>query len=307
MQELIVKTTLPALEANFDIVKQQLIDGLKTYDVIITAETVKDGKTMAAEINAIKKAIKAQQIKALEDIMGPVDGFKDKIQELMNLADEARDKISAQVSAYEEKTKAEIQEKIRVFALTEIDNNELREPFFKIEILDLVKLGAVTKTGNLTTATMNMIKGRVVEQQTHQLQDDARIAQEAKDKEDEIERIREEERIKAEAKASTPSEAFNPPQNIMMEQAQNTPPPSENYEEFNPETGEVYEAPAFMDNPREDVQLEVKNGIVIITAKFEVDISSISNITNEQLINAIQNRLKAADVNNSTIVAIQRF
>jgi len=96
------------------------------------------------------------------------------------------------------------------------------------------------------------------------------------------------------------------------------PPYQETHEEFNPDTGEVYDVPAYMDNPREEIvhsdagintapQLEVKSGTVIITAEFEVDISTIPNITDEQLTNAIQKRLRAADVNNSTIVAINRY
>jgi len=199
MQELIVKTQQPIIEANFEVVKQQLIDGLKTYDVIITSETVKDGKAMAAEINKIKKAIKDQEKKALEEILGPSNEFKDKIKELMDLADEAREKITAQVEAYEEKTKAEIKDKIIAFKNEEIQKAELREPFSKVEVLDLVKLTAITKTGNLTSATIETIKGRVAEQKNLQLEDDARKAQEQKERDEEIARIREEERQKAQA------------------------------------------------------------------------------------------------------------
>ena len=317
MEALVIKTTLPALEANFDVVKQQLIDGLKTYDVIITAETVKDGKTMASEINKIKKAIKDQQKKALEDIMGPVDGFKEKIQELMDLADEAREKITAQVSDYEEKTKREIQDKILLFTSEEIKKAELRVPFNIIQTVDLIKLTAQTKTGNLTTATITAIKGRVSEQKNLQLEDDAVIAKAAKEKEDEITKIREEERIKAEQNIQVHVTVDQPQATIQHESMQQFTPEeiqepehiayAEPGHDYNPETGELYDTPEHMDNPREEIELEVKSGKVIITAEFEVDISSIPSITDEQLINAIQSRLKAADVNNSTIIAIQRF
>ena len=323
MELLKVKTTLPTIEANFDVVKQQLIDGLKTYDVIITAETVKDGKAMASEINKIKKAIKDQEKKALEDILGPGNEFKEKIKELMDLAEEAREKITTQVTAYEEATKLEIQAKVKIFLTEEIEKAELRDPFFRIEVLDLVKLTAVTKTGNLTSATINNIKGRVSEQKNLQLEEDARIAQEQKDKEDEIARIREEERIKAEQNIQvqvTVGPQQQPATLIYNEHPQSYQEPiPEEYasagvgeDDYIPNhdltTGEVYDdVPAYMEQPREEIQLEVKSGTVIITAEFEVDISSIPNITDEQLVNAIQKRLRAADVNNSTIVAIQRF
>jgi hypothetical protein len=321
MQELIVKTTLPALEANFDIVKQQLIDGLKTYDVIITAETVKDGKTMASEINKIKKAIKDQQKKALEDIMGPVDGFKNKIQELMDLADEARDKITAQVAAYEEKTKLEIQKKIDTFVFDEREKAELREPFSKIDAQDLVKLGAVTKTGNLTTATMNMIKGRVAEQKNLQLEDDVRIAQEAKDKEDEIARIREEERIKAEANIKVHVTVDPQPQQMQQAPSNETVQdngfeyPTEEPYDYNPDTGEVYpeEVPAFMDNPREETMSPTPMSdtspkrTVKVLIDIEVDISKIPTITDQQIVDALDRKLKTAGINNAQIRDLHRF
>lgn len=314
MNELIVKTTLPELAGNFDKVKAQLVEAMKSYDVIITEETVKDGKTMASELNKIKKTIKDAEKRALEEVLKPVDGFKEKIKELLIIADEARDKITAQVAAYEDKTKLEIQGKIKTFLSEEVAKAELREPFIKIEVLDLVKLTAQTKTGNLTTVTMTAIKGRVSEQKNLQLEEDTRIAQEAQEKADEIEKIKEDARIEAEANIKVHVTVEPPIQEQPMTPAYNEHPqsyqepiPEPTYqEEFNPETGEVYseEVPAFMEEP---IQLEVKSGTVIITAEFEVDISEIPNITNEQLTSAIQNRLKAADVNNSTIVAIQRF
>jgi len=336
MQELIVKTTLPTIEANFDIVKQQLIYGLKTYDVIITADTVKDGKSMASEINKIKKAIKDQEKKALEDILGPANEFKDKIKELMTLADEAREKITAQVAAYEEKTKMEIQNKIVKFTNDEVLKAELREPFIKIDILDLVKLGAVTKTGNLTTATMNVIKGRIAEQKNLQLEEDARLKAEQEEKEAEIARIREEERIKAEAKAKEEvTTQMSPPEQVQVYQQQEPVPEMINVEcqisqpegeYFNPETGEVYEVPAFMDNPREEIvpPLEPYEHINPETGEFtreedqnkttvkvlidiEVDISKIPTITDKQIVDALDRKLKTAGINNAQIRDLHRF
>ncbi|RLA77005.1 MAG: hypothetical protein DRG30_01400 [Epsilonproteobacteria bacterium] len=320
MQELVIKSTLPTIEGNFEVVKQQLIDGLRTYDVIITAETVKDGKSMASEINKIKKAIKDQQTKALEDILGPVDGFKEKIKELMDLADEAKEKITKQVAAYEEKTKQEILDKIREFALNEINESNLREPFRNIETADLMKLGAVTKTGNLTTATINTIKARITEQLNFQFLDDKRISDEQIEKDREIERIREEERIKAEAKlrdeeakASTPPEAFQAPAPI---------------ETINMETGEILTEPYYEDHypegeyspPHEEVATPMSPPMqedpligqrpmtrVKVLVDFDIDITKIPNITDQQIIDAMQKKLNGAGINNAVIRDLQRF
>ena len=318
MELLKVETTLPTIKANFDVVKQQLIDGLKTYDVLITAETVKDGKAMASEINKIKKAIKDQEKKALEDILGPGNEFKEKIKELMDLAEEAREKITSQVTAYEEATKLEIQKKVKAFLTEEIEKAELRDPFFLVDSLDLVKLTAVTKTGNLTSATINMIKGRVADKKNLQLQEDARIAEEARIKEEEIAVIREEERIKAEQNIQVhvtvdPAQQ-QVPKEVVQERIEDIinhtyepipePPYQETYEEFNPDTGEVYDTPAYMDNPREET---IPQATVKVLIDIEVDISKIPNITDNQIVAALDRKLKNAGINNAQIRDLHRF
>lgn len=306
MQELVVKTTLPKIEANFDVVKKQLIDGLKTYDVIITADTVKDGKNMAAEINKIKKAIKDQEKKALEDILGPTNEFKEKVKELMNIAEEARNKITHQVSIYEDKTKKEIECKIKKYLVDIIESSNLREKYRYIDISDLVKLSAVTKTNNLTTATINAIKGRVAQAKSLQLEEDAKILAEEKAREEERARIREEERIRAEQKAK--KDIYD--QIVAQEEVHvHQDEPNENHqdEHFNPYTGE-YNSNSSCEDANDFSNQEVNSlNIVKISVDFEVDISKIPHITDEKLIDVLYKKLKKADINNAKIMKLQRF
>lgn len=306
MQELVVKTTLPKIEANFDVVKKQLIDGLKTYDVIITADTVKDGKNMAAEINKIKKAIKDQEKKALEDILGPTNEFKEKVKELMNIAEEARNKITHQVSIYEDKTKKEIECKIKKYLVDIIESSNLREKYRYIDISDLVKLSSVTKTNNLTTATINAIKGRVAQAKSLQLEEDAKILAEEKAREEERARIREEERIRAEQKAK--KDIYD--QIVAQEEVHvHQDEPNENHqdEHFNPYTGE-YNSNSSCEDANDFSNKEVNSlNIVKISVDFEVDISKIPQITDEKLIDVLYKKLNKADINNAKIMKLQRF
>ena len=295
MQELVVKTTLPRIEANFDVVKKQLVNCLKSYDVIITEDTVKDGKSMASAINKIKKAIKDQERKALEDILGPTNEFKEKVKELMDIAEEARNKIINQVSIYEDRTKKEIECKIKEYLVDSIESFNLREKYRYIDISDLVKLSAVTKTNNLTTATINAIKGRVAEAKSLQLEEDARILAEEKAREEERAKIREEERIKAEEKIAKIAEQVNSPYENPVQE--NIPEMKENFYDEN--TGEVYN----------DVNenKNISSTIVKISVEFEVDISKIPHITDEKLIDVLYKKLHKADINNAKIMHLQRF
>ena len=158
----------------------------------------------------------------------------------------------------------------------------------------MVKLSAVTKTNNLTTATINAIKGRVAEAKSLQLEEDARILAEEKSREEERAKIREEERIKAEEKIAKIAEQVNSPYENPVQA--NIPEMKEN---FNDVTGEVYS----------DVNenKNISSTIVKISVEFEVDISKIPHITDEKLIDVLYKKLHKADINNAKIMHLQRF
>ena len=203
--ELIVETTVPVVAGNFDIIKADLKKTLESYNLILTGETVKDGKTAAAQLNKMKQAIKLKEKAALEQIMGPVEGFRDQVKELVAIVDDTRDKITAQVKAYEEKTKEEIREQLKAYRAKRLDSEGLREPFRTIEIEDLVLLGNQTKSGNLTGKVMETINGRVAENKAVQMEED-RLEAERKAAEEariaaEVEKRAEENRQEEERKA----------------------------------------------------------------------------------------------------------
>lgn len=204
-QELVVKTAAPLIEANFETIKGELEATLHTYNLILTADTVTDGKTAAAQLNKMKQAIKLKEKQALETIMGPVDGFKSKIKELVTLVDETREKITEQVKIYEERTKDEIREKLKEYRDMKIGSEGLYEPFTTIEIEDLVLLGSQTKTGNLTKKVMETINGRLSENKNQQMQhekeeEEKRVAYEARVAAEVAERA-EQNRLQEERKA----------------------------------------------------------------------------------------------------------
>jgi len=81
MKDLIIQPKAPTITGNFEEVKAQMLEGVKQYDVIITSETVKDGKAMATELNKMKTLIKDVQKNNLDTLTGPIAEFKDKIKD----------------------------------------------------------------------------------------------------------------------------------------------------------------------------------------------------------------------------------
>lgn len=209
--ELVIKTIAPLVTANFEIIKMDLERTLQSYNLILSRDTIKDGKTAAAHLNKMKAAIKAKEKTALEMIMSPVDGFREKVSELIALVDDTRDKITAQVKAYEDKTRDEIREQLKDYRESRLNYAGLREPYRTIEIEDLVLLGNQTKTGNLTGKVMEVINGRVSENKAAQLQADAAAAERAAAEEAriaaEVEKRAEQNRIEEERKAQAAATA----------------------------------------------------------------------------------------------------
>ncbi len=203
--ELIITTTPAIVEANFDTIKSELRHTLESYDLIITEQTVRGGKDAMAELNKIKKNIKDKEKAALEQALAPVAGFKDKVKELVTLVEEAREKITKQVEIYIERTLQEIREKITKQVAERINAANLREPFTIIEQEDLVLMGSITKTGNLTKKVLEAIQGRVNERLIQQQEEDEhiRLQKEAEEKRIalEVEKRAEENRLEEEQKA----------------------------------------------------------------------------------------------------------
>lgn len=203
--ELIITTTPAIVEANFDTIRQELQHTLESYDLIITEQTVRGGKDAMAELNKMKKLIKDRERDALEQALAPVAGFKDKVKELITLVEEAREKITKQVEIYTERTLQEIREKIAKQTTERINVAKLRVPFTIIEQEDLILMGSITKTGNLTKKVLEAIQGRVNERLTQQQAEDERLrlVKEAEEKRIalEVEKRAEQNRLEEESKA----------------------------------------------------------------------------------------------------------
>ena len=203
--ELIIQTQPAAISANFDAIKQELKLTLESYDLIITEQTLKGGKSAAAELNKMKKVIKDRERAALDIALAPVEGFRDKVKELVTLVEEAREKIAKQLDIYTQRTLESIREQIAEHVDSQIKYHGLREPFTIIEQEDLVLLGSRTKTGNLTKKTLDTIQERLHVRKDQQEEEDEkiRLAKEAEEARiaAEVEKRAEQARIDEERKA----------------------------------------------------------------------------------------------------------
>lgn len=105
---------LPAeLDFNFEELKAELSAQLEKYrGLIVTEDTIKDGKDDRVKLNKLKTAIDTRRKEIKKQWSEPYNVFEGKIKEVLALIDQPIAAIDSQLNAYEEKRKAEKQEQI---------------------------------------------------------------------------------------------------------------------------------------------------------------------------------------------------
>jgi len=116
--EFVLKTDLEkslpaAIDFNFEQLKSELANSLKKYEtLVVTKETIKDGKSKKSDLNRLKKALNSQRIAIKNKCMEPYALFEAKVKELTGMIDEAVDAIDKQVKEFDEIKRQEKQQEI---------------------------------------------------------------------------------------------------------------------------------------------------------------------------------------------------
>lgn len=173
MQELIVNNKPAVVEVNFEELRESLERDLEKYRVVVTAETVKDAKTLATELRKTKKVIadrrKAEVAKASE----PVKAFDEQMKQLEKMIDAGVDDLKVQVDRFEDETREQVREKLTALRSELWSDFAVEQEFQRAELDDLVIVSNLTQKGNLTAKARDDIKARV--QADKGLQDQTRL------------------------------------------------------------------------------------------------------------------------------------
>ena len=121
-------TAIPAeIAFNFEELEKELTERLAYYsNLIITKDTLKEGKADRAKLNALKTAIDNRRKEIKKIYMAPFIAFEEKTKRLMGMIDAPIGAIDTQLDAYEETRKAEKRKEIAE-AYDAIVPSELRE------------------------------------------------------------------------------------------------------------------------------------------------------------------------------------
>jgi hypothetical protein len=110
-----LQTALPSeIGFNFEELKTELAERLDHYNtLVVTEDGIKEAKDDRAKLNKLRTAIDTRRKDIKKQYMKPYTDFESKVKELTVLIDQPIAAIDTQLNAYEEKRKAEKQEKIR--------------------------------------------------------------------------------------------------------------------------------------------------------------------------------------------------
>jgi len=163
MQDLIQIQNTPAkLSVNFEALRDALAKELKQYEVVVTADTVKDAKALATELNKTKAAIADRRKAEVAQASAPIKAFDERMKELETMCDEGRKKLLRQVEKFEDETRETCRMLLDSVRSDLWSERGVAAEFQKASIEDLVMVSNVTAKGNLTAKARAELDARIV-------------------------------------------------------------------------------------------------------------------------------------------------
>lgn len=167
--------TLPELSGNFDEVRAYFVEELKKYDVVVTLETLPDAKKLATELNKAATEVKNRGKAVSAEAAAPIKLFDDRVKELAQLLLDARAKLTEQVKAFEDETRAKALTALKAYLVEQGTAKGIRPQFQRATVDDLANLSTLTGTGKLAAKPKAEVDARVAADLALQQQTDMRL------------------------------------------------------------------------------------------------------------------------------------
>ena len=171
------------------------IEVSKYKNMEVTEDNTPEIKKVMAGLNKVATGITNQYKEYIAKYSKPIDILKSQQKELVQIAKDGRAVLAEKVAVYEKKRLEKAKDEITKYLIHECLQKRLNHE--AIQINDLVKLTAITTTGNLSKATREAIDARITALEAEVLK--AKLEAEEKAKRDR--EIAEKARLEAEDRA----------------------------------------------------------------------------------------------------------
>ncbi len=175
MTDLTIDKTPAKIQLNYDEVREQLEKELEQYRFVVTADTVKDAKAKAAELNSLKKDLDTRRKQAIAEVSAPIKAADDQMKSLVALYTQGYQDIMDQVKRFEDATKKDIAEKLAELRDRLWLEHQVQDDFKAAEFDDLILLTSVTGKGAITAKAGNELLARVQQDKAKQQATELRL------------------------------------------------------------------------------------------------------------------------------------
>lgn len=160
--EVEVNHTPAVVDFDYETLKSKLESTVSEYNIVVTPETVKDAKKVAADINKLKADINDRLVSVAKEMEVKPKELRAKAKELAAICDDGRAKITEQVDRFEQKQKDKARELLETHLAVCIAEHSVSPQFQTASIDDLVKLGSLNSKGDsLTKKAKDDVENRV--------------------------------------------------------------------------------------------------------------------------------------------------
>jgi hypothetical protein len=174
---IIVENVPAVINANFNEVREAVKAHLEKFKgIVITPESIKDGKALIKEINVTRKELDARRKLEVGNASAPIKAFDEKMKELITLHDEAKTELTSQIAKFEAEIKVKIEEALGVDLLAQWESQGVKDSFRVANIIGLVLLGNFTAKGRLTASAKSELTMRVSRDLSNQQKTELRLA-----------------------------------------------------------------------------------------------------------------------------------
>lgn len=173
-----IKTIPAIITFDFEAVRAHVSGHLSKYEnIVLTDESVKDGKELIKEINVTRKALDEARKNEAKKASEPIKAFEANMKELISLHDTLLDNLRVQIARFEAEQKQTIHNMLNELLQSEYAEKGVRAEFRKSTIDNLVLLGSLTAGGKLTAKAQGEVKQLAANDFALQAQTDLRLSQ----------------------------------------------------------------------------------------------------------------------------------
>lgn len=158
-----IKQTPAVLTFNYETFKADLEKQLEKYRTVVTADTVKQAKETATELNALKIQLDTQRKEAIRYVSAPIKTADDQMKECVGLVASGRQEILDQVAKFDQVRLDGLKEELtgRRDRLRKEAGISAKFQGTADDLSDLVKLTNLTGTDRLTNKAAQAVADRV--------------------------------------------------------------------------------------------------------------------------------------------------